>query len=84
MTNKISSKEKFAKQISLHQIEEDLRKTRVQMAELEIQLRRYQQEMTKANMNVKIAEEQIKKLKSKEFELGLEFARQKRDVMNNI
>lgn len=76
------SREKFRKQMDMQQTEEDLRKVRVRIAELDIMLRKYQQEFIRAEMNLKFAEEEIKKLKTREFDLNQTFVRQKKDLLS--
>ena len=66
----------------MQQTEEDLRKSRVRIAELEIQIRKYQQEFIRAEMNLKFAEEEMKRLKIREFDLNQIFVRQKKDLLS--
>lgn len=68
--------------MDMQQTEEDLRKSRVRIAELEIQIRKYQQEFIRAEMNLKAAGEEMKRLKIREFDLNQIFVRQKKDLLN--
>lgn len=78
MEEESHTKTKLRRQIDLQQTEEDLRKVRGQIAVLEIELRKFHQDLTRAEMSVKDAENRMKSCKNMEFELNQRMATQKK------
>lgn len=75
---------KMRQQIEFQQSEEALRKIRTEISNLEIQIRKYHQDFTRAKMTFDDAEAKLKILKSREFELAQNAAKQKKAYISSM
>jgi len=69
---------KFRMQIDLQQSDESLRRVRNEITNLNMQIRKYQQDLTRAKLVLDAAEARLKILKGEEFDLNQIAMRQKR------
>ena len=69
---------KLRAQVELQQTEESLRKVRSEIANLSIEIRKHQQDFTRAKMSLESAEARMKSLKNQELEFDQIAMRQKR------
>ena len=69
---------KFRLQIDLQQTDEGLRRVRNEIINLNIQIRKYQQDLSRAKLILDAAEARLKILKGEEFDLNQNSMRQKR------
>lgn len=69
---------KFRAQIDLQQAEESLRRVRNEITNLTVEIRKYQQDASRAKIILDTAEARLKVLKAEEFELNQNAMRQKR------
>lgn len=70
--------EKFRIQIDLQQSDESLRRVRNDITNMNIQIRKLQQEYSRAKLNLDAAESKLKMLKGEEYDLMQIVMRQKR------
>ncbi|MDP3057100.1 MAG: hypothetical protein Q8N37_01080 [bacterium] len=69
---------KLRMQIDLQQTDEGLRRVRNEILNLNIQIRKFQQDFSRAKMALEAAETRLKVLKTEEFDLNQNAMRQKR------
>lgn len=69
---------KFRMQIDLQQTEEGLRRVRNEILNLNIQIRKFQQDFLRTKLALESAEARLKILKGEEFDLSQNAMRQKR------
>jgi hypothetical protein len=69
---------KFRMQINLQQTEESLRRVRNDIMNLSVQVRKFQQDYSRAKIALEGAEARLKILKAEEFDLNQNSMRQKR------
>lgn len=84
MEDQARTKIKVQRQIDLHQTEDELRKTRSQIVLLEVDLRKFKQEYTHAEMNVRLTEDKLKVLKSREIELNQQSVVQRKAYYDSV
>jgi septal ring factor EnvC (AmiA/AmiB activator) len=84
MDGENKTKIKFQRQLNLQQTEDDLRKARNEIAELEIEMRKHRQDFTRAEMNLRDTESKLKNLRNLEFELNQRIASQKRAYLESM
>lgn len=70
--------DRFRMQIDLQQTEEGLRRIRNEIFNLNIQIRKFQQDFSRAKLNLESAQARLKILKGEEFDLSQNAMKQKR------
>lgn len=74
--------DKFRMQMDMQQTDESLRRVRNDISNLNVQIRKYQQDLIRAKMVLDSAEAKLTYLKREEFDLNQNFIRQKREYIS--
>ena len=73
-------KEKFERTINLRMVEEDLRKVKNQIGEIQSVIKKFKGEERRTRLRLEEAEEELKKLERKKYELEENILIQKRKI----
>ena len=73
-------KEKFQKTMDLQMTEEDLRKVKNQIGEIQSVIKKLKEEERRARLRLEEAEEELKKMERKQYELEENILTQKRKI----